>query len=385
MFTPELTAKLQKYSTPFYYYDLALLRQTLAALKSAASPHGYRVHYALKANFDARLLGIIREHGLGADCVSGNEVQKALDCGFPAGEIVFAGVGKSDPEIMLGLQNGIRCFNCESLQELEVIDGLAGQAGRTAPVALRINPDVDAHTHQYITTGREENKFGIYYSELAEMVAKVQQFPHLKLEGIHFHIGSQITDIAVFQRLSRRVNEIQRWFREREIALPLLNLGGGLGIDYQHPDARPVPDFAAYFNTFAEYLELPAGQEVHFELGRALVGQCGSLISRVLYIKQGRKTRFAILDAGMTELIRPALYQAHHQIDNITSRDEALTYDVVGPVCETADFFAKGAMLPQTRRGDLIAVRSAGAYGAVMASRYNLRPEVGVVYSDDVG
>lgn len=384
MFHPNLIEEFQKLETPFYYYDLELLRRTLDSLQKSATRFGYKTHYALKANANDRILQRVKEHGLGADCVSGNEVQKALDLGFRADDIVFAGVGKTDREIRLALQHDIFCFNCESLQELEVIDGLAASLGRTASVALRINPNIDAKTHRYITTGLDENKFGINVVNLQEVLTLLQGLLHVRLIGLHFHIGSQITNLNVFKGLCLRVNEVQQWFVERNIDLELLNLGGGLGVDYHHPGDNAMPDFDRYFQTFHRFLEPLPNQVVHFEPGRALVAQCGSLISRVIFIKQGVKTTFAILDAGMSELIRPALYQSYHKIENLTSTGAMREYDVVGPVCESSDCFGKAVSLPETRRGDLIAIRSTGAYGEAMASRYNLRDLPRAVYSDEI-
>ncbi|MEC3879674.1 diaminopimelate decarboxylase [Parapedobacter sp. 10938] len=375
--------------TPFYYYDMTLLEQTLTAARQSADALGFHVHYALKANFNDRLLACIRDMGFGADCVSGNEVRKAIETGFDSGKIVFAGVGKSDKEITYALSNDIFTFNVESIQELEVIDTLAAEVGKTARVALRINPNVDAHTHQYITTGLDENKFGIAHWELTEAVETLRRCHHIELVGIHFHVGSQITDLNVFKSLCVKVNELNNWFDARGFRLRVLNVGGGLGVDYYEPDAHSTPDFQSYFSVFHEFLERKPGQEVHFELGRALVSQCGSLVSRVLYVKNGIKKNFIIIDAGMTELLRPALYQAYHRIENLTAYSASLTddpvhYDVVGPICESSDCFGKEVPLPTTQRGDLIAIRTAGAYGEVMASRYNLREEIRYVYSDQL-
>jgi len=366
-----------KLKTPFYFYDTALLRQTLEELKRTKG--NYHVHYALKANTHNVLLKIIKDAGLGADCVSGNEVKKAVEIGFGKDKIVFAGVGKSDDEINFALDADIFCFNCESIPELEVIDALAKAKNKTARVALRINPNVDAHTHHYITTGLEENKFGINVHELPEVMEALKKCGNLHFIGLHFHIGSSINDLTPFKNLCTRVNEIQQWFMQRGYNLPHINVGGGLGINYKNPDGSPICNFEAFFQVFNRFLKVQPGQEIHFELGRAIIGQCGNLISRVLYVKKGTSTNFAILDAGMTELIRPALYQAYHKIENISAlvlRPEAtmpFKYDVVGPICESSDCFGKAVDLPETLRGDIIALRSTGAYGEVMSSQYNLR------------
>lgn len=382
MFTNQRISQLQQHETPFYAYDLGLLDKTLSAMKQASEKYGYHVHYALKANSNHLVLERIRKAGLGADCVSGNEVKRALECHFSPSDVVFAGVGKSDAEIRTALANDIFCFNCESLPEMEVIDQLAREAGKKARIALRINPNVHANTHHYITTGLEENKFGISIHELPAVIDAVKNLSQLELIGLHFHIGSQITDANVFRSLCMRVNELQEWFAARRIPLPHINVGGGLGVDYHEPDAHAIPDFATYFDIFAKFLEVRHGQKIHFELGRALVAQCGALISRVLYVKKGVQTNFAILDAGMTELIRPALYQAYHKVENLTPSPGATLarYDVVGPVCESSDCFGKAMDLPEVKRGDLIAIRTAGAYGEVMMSHYNLREAEEAVY-----
>lgn len=366
--------KFQGLSTPFYYYDTELLRRTLTEIKTEANKHSnYIVHYAIKANANTKLLKIIHEAGLGTDCVSGGEIKAALEAGFPASEIVYAGVGKSDWEINLGLDNEIFCFNVESIPELEVINELAGTKGKMANVAFRINPDVGAHTHSNITTGLAENKFGIAMRDMESIINRALHMKHVKFIGLHFHIGSQILDMSDFVALCRRINDLQNQLEKHGISVRHINVGGGLGIDYEHPDKSAIPDFKAYFDTYAKYLKLRHGQQLHFELGRAVVGQCGSLITRTLYVKQGDTKQFAIVDAGMTELIRPALYQAVHKIENISSNRPTEIYDVVGPICETSDVFAKDVLLNKTYRGDLLAIRSAGAYGEIMASQYNCR------------
>lgn len=370
--------------TPFYYYDLDLLRKTLAVLTQQAQKDNFQIHYAMKANVNSAVLSTIKEAGLGADCVSGGEVQAAINAGIPASKIVFAGVGKADWEIELGLDHDIFCFNAESVPELEVINDMALAKGITARVALRINPNISAHTHHYITTGLNENKFGINMEDLDSVLAFLPKLKNLQLIGIHFHIGSQITDLTSFQGLCVRVNELQQYFISKNINIQHINVGGGLGINYEHPNHFPIPDFEAYFRVFSEHLRLMPGQKLHFELGRAVVAQCGSLISRVLYVKQGASKKFAILDAGFTELIRPALYQAYHHIENIVSDNPLENYDIVGPICESSDTFAKNFSLNGTKRGDLIAIRSAGAYGEIMASQYNLRSLPKAYNSDEL-
>ena len=363
-----------KATTPFYAYDLNRLQNTLNTCKEEASKYNFHVHYALKANSNPRVLQLISGLGFGADCVSGNEVKAAVHNGFSKTDVVFAGVGKSDDEINAALDLDIACFNVESIQELEVINELAAVKNKVAKIALRLNPNVNPYTHAYITTGLDENKFGIDTQELNKLVDLFQQLKNVDLIGIHFHIGSQITRLEAFKNLCTRVNELNKWFQEHRIDLKIINVGGGLGIDYENPDANPTPDFANYFEIFNQFLELLPSQEVHFELGRSLVAQFGSLISKVLYVKPGRKTDFMILDAGMTELLRPALYQAYHKVDVLTPTSEnTAIYDVVGPVCESSDCFGKAQKLPTVERGSLVALRSAGAYGEVMANNYNLR------------
>ena len=367
--------RFKETDTPFYYYDTDLLRATLREINREAGRHeGFCVHYAVKANANPKLLNIICQAGLGADCVSGGEVQAAVDAGFPHDKIVFAGVGKSDREICLGLDKGIACFNVESVPELDVINGLAGRMDKVARVAFRINPDVGAHTHANITTGLSENKFGIAMEDMEGVIEKALSMSNVKFVGLHFHIGSQILDMGDFVALCNRINDLQNQLEAHHISVESINVGGGLGIDYTHPNKVPVPDFKAYFDTYARHLKLRKGQTLHFELGRSVVGQCGSLISRVLYVKQGTAKQFAIIDAGMTDLIRPALYQAYHKIENISSDGSLKTYDVVGPICESSDVFAKAVDLNECRRGDIVAIRSAGAYGEIMASGYNCRP-----------
>jgi diaminopimelate decarboxylase len=388
MFNQSTISRFQSLETPFYYYDLEALQQTLTACKEASSKYGFHVHYAMKANFNAKVLDKIQAIGFGADCVSGNEVKAAIEHGFGKEKIVFAGVGKSDKEINLALDADIFCFNVESVQELEIINDLAKAKNKTANVAIRINPNVDAHTHHFITTGLDENKFGINTWQLDDVVTTLRNCANLQFLGIHFHIGSQITDMEVYKNLCTRINEIQDWFEDHNFTVKILNTGGGLGVDYQNPDTNTIADFESYFKVFSDFLNVKPGQEVHFELGRALVAQSASLISRVLYVKNGQKKNFLVLDAGMTELIRPMLYQAYHLIENVSQNQESriksqeLKYDVVGPICESTDCFQKDVDLPQSYRGDLIAIRTAGAYGEVMASGYNLRDRVGSVYSE---
>ena len=365
---------VEKTPTPFYYYDMDVLHATLEVISRHTAGFPYHVHYALKANGNPFIDKEIAQYGLGADLVSGGELKAALEAGFKPQDMNFSGVGKTDWEIRMGLSYDIGSFNVESIPELEVINQLADEMDKTAHIALRINPDIDAHTHKYITTGTADNKFGINIEKLESVIEHALRLPNIHLCGLHFHIGSQITEIQPYFMLCETVNKLLDHYEARGIHFEMINVGGGLGIDYYHPDSHPLPDFEQYFNTFKQHLKLRPNQQLHFELGRSIVASCGSLISRVTFVKENRNKQFVILDAGMTDLIRPALYEAHHEIQNLTSREtEQATYDVVGPVCESTDVFAHDRVLPVTRRGDLIAIRSAGAYGESMASTYNMR------------
>ena len=379
-------AAFQNIETPFYYYDMDLLRETLAtALREAAKYEGFHIHYAVKANFNPVLLAAVKEQGMGADCVSGGEVRAAINAGIPAEKVVFAGVGKTDREIAYALDAGIFCFNIESMPEVEAIERMAAERNVSAQVAIRVNPNVGAHTHANITTGLAENKFGVNYEQLDEVIDFIETCPHLKLIGLHFHIGSQILVMDDFIALCGRINELQTLLREgRGLVLPHINVGGGLGIRYDEPDEFDVPDFALYFATYAKHLLLQKGQQLHFELGRSLVAQCGTLITKVTYVKHGSCKRFAIVDAGMNDLVRPAMYGAYHKIENLTSDKECELYDVVGPICESSDVFCKDIELPATERGDIYAIRSAGAYGEAMAFGYNCRELPKAYYSDTI-
>ena len=375
----DMKGRFEQLRTPFYYYDTDLLSETLAAIRRETDKHeGYHLHYAVKACANPKVLRQIQQAGFGADCVSGGEIRTCLENGFPASEIVFAGVGKADWEIELALEAGIQYFNVESIPELEVIAEIAARMDKVADVSFRINPNVGAHTHAHITTGLAENKFGIAMEDMIHVIRISQQLPNVRFVGLHFHIGSQILQMDDFEALCLRINELQDQLEAAGITgVHNINVGGGLGIDYENPDLHPVPDFKAYFETYARYLKLRPGQCLHFELGRAVVAQCGSLVTRCLYVKQTATKQFVIVDAGMTDLIRPALYGSHHHIQNLSSTEpEELVdckYDVVGPICESSDIFAKDCLLPETKRGDLIVLRSAGAYGEVMASQYNCR------------
>ncbi len=376
--------KINSLPTPLFVYHLPKVRSILQAATNAAKSHNYHIHYALKANANLPILKEMHAFNVGADCVSGWEIDRAIEAGFTPNKIAFAGVGKQDVEIETALKHGIFSFNVESVQELDIINQLAANKGKKANIALRVNPDVKANTHHYITTGLEENKFGINPWEFDAVIEKLKTLNNIQLTGLHFHIGSQITDLDPFKHLCLRINELISWFEERYIHFQHINAGGGLGINYANPDDELHPDFDAYFGVFNKHLQLRPSQELHFELGRALIANAGDLLTRVLFIKNGIRKNFAIVDAGMTELIRPALYQAFHKIENISAaNNEVINYDVVGPICESSDCFGKEVQLPPTKRGDLIAIRSVGAYGQVMSSQYNLRTLAAEYYFDE--
>ena len=382
--------QLDKIATPFYYYDMELLQKTVDYAAEMAQKYGVKIHYAVKANVEKRVLELISSKGFGADCVSGNEVLHAHECGFPADKIVYAGVGKSDKEIYNALKLGIEAFNCESLQEIYVINEMAHVHGLKANVSVRINPDIDAHTHKYVTTGLYENKFGISQHEFDKLIEVLQKSEHINFFGLHFHIGSQITRVdEVFGLECQRVNEIVAYFERKGLKVNNINLGGGLGVDYDDPDENPIPDFETWFRTISENIARREDQTVHVEPGRSLVAQCATLISRVLFVKSGETKNFLIMDAGMNDLIRPALYGAYHKIENLSASQRTFypthqAYDIVGPVCESSDVWGAGRLLPLSVRGDLMAIRSTGAYGQVMASRYNMKSLAPSVFSDAI-
>lgn len=376
-------SKMTHLPSPFYFYDMDLLKQTLEEVVSQANKYNYHVHYAFKANVDERVLSLIQSFGLGADCVSGGEIKKALENNFSAHQIVFAGVGKSDAEIKIALDADIAYFNCESVQEIKVINEIAIAQNKKARVALRINPNVDAKTHKHIATGTEKTKFGIFMRNLPDAIDAVNNSEALSLVGLHFHIGSQILDLSTYVDLCEQINSIQLNLEKQGILVPIINVGGGLGVDYLNPEVNPIADFKSYFEIFHKHLKLRPDQELHFELGRSITASCGALISRVLYVKESAGTKFLILDAGMSSFMRPLLYDAYHKISNLSSDEiDTESYTIVGPICESSDTFAEDRLLPLSKRGDLIAIYSAGAYGEVMASNYNLKELYPAQYSD---
>ena len=388
MMDSKIIDTLDKVATPFYYYDMDLFHRTVDHVADLAVRYDIKVHYAVKANVERRLLEYISSKGFGADCVSGNEVLHAHDCGFAADKIVYAGVGKSDKEIYNALMLGIEAFNCESLQEIYVINEMAHRHGVKANVSVRINPDIDAHTHKYVTTGLYENKFGISQHEFDKLIDILTKSEHINFIGLHFHVGSQITRVdEVYALECQRANEIVAYFERNGLKVTNINLGGGLGVDYDDPDENPTADFDTWFRTIRENIICREDQCVHVEPGRSLVAQCGTLISRVLFVKSGETKNFLIMDAGMNDLIRPALYGAYHKIENLSAEMRTFfpthqAYDIVGPVCESSDVWGAGRLLPLSVRGDLMAIRSTGAYGQVMASRYNMKDLAPSVFSD---
>jgi len=384
MISKEQIPSLKRIKTPFYFYDMELLGRTLSECKTEADKFGYKIHYAIKANAESRILETISSFGFGADCVSGGEIKIALKTGFDPGQIFYSGVGKRDDEITLALKSGIGLLVCESIPEIRVIDALATKLGLSAKIAIRINPDIDAHTHNYICTGRKEDKFGINPDLLEDVLETLKQCSSISLVGLHAHVGSQITDITVFELLCKKINGLQNWFKQHGIRIEHVDLGGGLGVNYTDPYNNQIPDFSGLFAAVAANLRPLDGQTIHFEPGRSLVAQCGDLVSQVLYVKEGSKKKFLILDAGMNDLIRPALYGAYHQIENLTSDKRKLRYDVVGPVCESDDCWGKNRPVAMAARGDLVAIHSAGAYGQVMAMRYNQKAFAKAYYSDTI-
>ena len=390
MFDIAQIEQLEKIKTPFYYYDIDLLRRSVDCVSMLSKKHNIEVHYAIKANVDERILRYISSKGIGADCVSGNEVKHAVECGFKPEKIVYAGVGKTDDEIFESMEIGIGTFNCESLQEIYVINEMGRKYGKHINISVRINPNIDAHTHRYVTTGLYENKFGISNHEFDSLLDLLKKCTNIHCSGLHFHIGSQITRVSdVFKLECLRVNEIVKEFERRGLKVEDIDLGGGLGVDYENPDENEIPPFEEWFKTISENIQRRPEQTIHIEPGRSLVAQCGTLLTKVLFVKRGETKNFLILDAGMNDLIRPALYGAYHKIENLSAKErpyfpENQAYDIVGPVCESSDVWGAGRFLPLSVRGDLMAIRSAGAYGQVMANRYNMKDYAQTVYSDEI-
>jgi len=385
MLSKQISDKLKELETPFYLYDISLLRQTLESVTTLAERYGYVLHYAIKANYDPKILSLIKEYGIGIDCASIGELRCAIEAGFPASSIVYAGVGKKDKELRYAIEQGIFAINCESFQEIEVVNALAAEAGKVVDIALRINPDIDPRTNHCIDTGQADSKFGISYEEVQARAEEIKAFKNINIRGMHLHIGSQIRELHVFGYLCDKVNAIVGYLEGLGFKFDFVDVGGGLGVNYDLPENEPVPNFASVFSIINTHLKV-GGKQVHFEFGRSIVAQCGELITKVLYGKTtatGRK--IIIVDASMTELIRPALYGAYHNIENITSLSETKArYTIAGTACESTDIFDEGITLPETTRGDLLTIKTAGAYGMSMASRYNLHDLPAAVYSDEL-
>ena len=383
MFNSELTQKLTKLKTPFYFYDLDLLDKTILSLKESLDPN-YSVYYAIKANNNSKIIKLIKDHDLGIDAVSGEEINKSLNNSIKPKKIVFAGVGKTKDEIIFAIRKKIYLFNCESFDEISLIDKISNELNVKTKIAIRLNPNIDSRSHKYIKTGMFDSKFGIQIDHLAEILEKIKNLNHIDLKGYHFHLGSQIDDLGVFRKLCKVSNEMNIYLKNKNFNITDINLGGGLGINYKEPDLNLIPDFKSYFQIFKKNLIYFDNQKIHFELGRSIVGQSGSLFSSILYLKKSFNKHFIIIDAGMTELIRPALYNAQHHIENLSSSKKENKYDIVGPLCESSDTFAKDYYLNQSKIGDLIVIRSTGAYGEVMSSNYNLRKKVNAYYSNEL-
>lgn len=363
--------------TPFYLYSTATLTRHFQLFDEALDGMDHMVCYAMKAASNQAILKTLAELGAGMDVVSGGEYARAKAAGVPGDRIVFSGVGKTRSEIRQALTGGIRQFNVESEPEMRVISEVATALGTTAPITVRVNPDVDAKTHAKIATGKSENKFGIPISKAREVYAEAAALPGIEVIGIDVHIGSQLTDLAPYELAYQKVAELTEQLRADGHTIKRLDLGGGLGIPYARSnEAPPLPsDYGALIKKTVGHLDC----EIEIEPGRLIAGNAGILVSRVIYVKQGEGRQFLILDGAMNDLIRPAMYDAHHDIVPVIEPEagvEYQPYDIVGPVCESGDTFAKNRMMPPLRDGDLVAFRSAGAYGAVMASEYNTRPLV---------
>ena len=376
----DLTALAGKVGTPFYVYSAATLRRHVQVLREAFKGIDTLVAYAMKANSNQAVIKLIAREGAGADVVSGGELERAIAAGVPANRIVFSGVGKTFAEMRRALEVGIKCFNLESEPELERLSDVAVSMGMTAPVSVRINPDVDAGTHKKISTGKSENKFGIPFARAREVYARIAALPGVRAVGVDMHIGSQITDMTPFDNAFALLAQLVRDLKAAGHDIRHADVGGGLGIPYHHDaDAPPAPP--AYAEIVRKHIG-PLGVSLVLEPGRLIVGNAGILVTKVEYLKEGGKT-FVIVDAAMNDLIRPTLYEAHHDIQPVVHSNLAqITADVVGPVCETGDFIAQDRKMAGVKEGDLLAVMSAGAYGAVMASTYNSRPLVPEVLVD---
>ena len=370
----------EEFGTPLYIYSRATLERHWHAFDSALGEHPHLICYAVKANSNIGILNVMAKLGSGFDIVSQGELERVLAAGGEASKVVFSGVAKSRAEIMRALEVGIRCFNVESVAELHHINQIAGEMGKIAPISLRVNPDVDAHTHPYISTGLKENKFGVSVDEAREVYKLAATLPHVKITGMDCHIGSQLTELQPFLDATDRLIRLMEQLKEDGITLKHLDLGGGLGVTYTNETPPHPSDYAtALLNKLEDYEDL----EIILEPGRAIAANAGILVAKVQYLKSNESRNFAITDTGMNDMIRPALYEAYMniiEIDRTLERKKAI-YDVVGPVCETSDFLGKQRELA-IAEGDYIAQRSAGAYGASMSSNYNSRPRTAEVLVD---
>ena len=370
----------EEFGTPLYIYSRATLERHWHAFDSALGEHPHLICYAVKANSNIGILNVMAKLGSGFDIVSQGELERVLAAGGEASKVVFSGVAKSRSEIMRALEVGIRCFNVESIAELYHINQIAGEMGKVAPISLRVNPDVDAHTHPYISTGLKENKFGVSVDEAREVYKLAATLPHVKITGMDCHIGSQLTELQPFLDATDRLIRLIEQLQEDGITLKHLDLGGGLGVTYTDETPPHPSDYAtALLNKLKDYEDL----EIILEPGRAIAANAGILVAKVQYLKSNESRNFAITDTGMNDMIRPALYEAYMniiEIDRTLGREKAI-YDVVGPVCETSDFLGKQRELA-IAEGDYIAQRSAGAYGASMSSNYNSRPRTAEVLVD---
>ena len=370
----------EEFGTPLYIYSRATLERHWHAFDSALGDHPHLICYAVKANSNIGILNVMAKLGSGFDIVSQGELERVLEAGGEASKVVFSGVAKSRAEIMRALEVGIRCFNVESIAELHHINQIAGEMGKVAPISLRVNPDVDAHTHPYISTGLKENKFGVSVDEAREVYKLAATLPHVKITGMDCHIGSQLTELQPFLDATDRLIRLMEQLKEDGITLKHLDLGGGLGVTYTDETPPHPSDYAtALLNKLKDYEDL----EIILEPGRAIAANAGILVAKVQYLKSNESRNFAITDTGMNDMIRPALYEAYMniiEIDRTLGREKAI-YDVVGPVCETSDFLGKQRELA-IAEGDYIAQRSAGAYGASMSSNYNSRSRTAEVLVD---
>lgn len=379
---PALISKIAaEVGTPFYLYSEQKLRDNFKSFADAVKPlKKATVCFAVKSNFNPTILKILAGMGAGADIVSGGELELALQAGVPADKIVFSGVGKTRAELTAAITAGIKQINAESESEIRLINEIAIGLNKTASVGIRVNPDVDARTHEKITTGKKENKFGIDWNDARRLFLSAEQFKGISLHGIEVHVGSQILELSPFREAFVKTKKMLNDLKEHGVSIQTVDVGGGLGVAYKTDESAPSP--ADYIAVLQDVLGDFDGEFV-FEPGRCISGDAGVLVASVVRVKQTGDKRFAVLDAGMSDLVRPAMYDAYHNIAAVKGGDASERYDVVGPICESADIFGKDRMLPELNEGDLIAIETAGAYGAAMASNYNGRPLIAEVLTDN--